>query len=548
MKKYLISSLLVLFALAATGCETEQQQTIVEMRDPMMRIESLYPNDERMWEHIFDVNEPYVFESAPLGVVIPHHLAAAFEIARFYHGLADVVTPETIFIIGPNHYEEGKADIQTCLNCIYASTEGDVEVNIEMVNKLVDDGIAKAGDEYFVQEHAIFSHTPFIKNYFPEAKIVPIMVNWKMPLMEVRRLSDWLDKNLPENSLVIASVDFSHYISWEAADFHDQSSFATISNFDYDNIYDLEIDSPSTIYTLLELMEKRGYVKAERLEHTNLGQYLSEPAVETTSHQYFAFYEPMIEEDEVYEPELVQGASILSVGTMPDNNDLGLITDWDWDPEYDHASDTTSKRFLRDIKGREDRFLSGVDYLVFDLKDDECRIEEQNGMKIAFCKFVENPEKNEEFLDIVEAQSEEADLVYLIYEFVVNDELDEDRKLFVRSLTKNGVDILIGRGLDGVIPFAEYKGSLIFYSLGKFMTDSGLVNEMTNSSSGLTLGLYVTPEAYYIYTFPVEITNGYPKIKTSAERKEFFKKYISEIELPRKSEIDFDRGVVKIDR
>lgn len=548
MKKYLISGLLFIFALTVSGCEAEQQLTIVEVRDPLMRIESLYPNDERMWEHIFDVNEPYVFESEPLGVVIPHHLAAAFEIARFYGGLSLVSNPETIFIIGPNHYEEGEADIQTCLSCIYASTEGDIELNHLMVNKLVDDGIAEAGDEYFVQEHAIFSHTPFIKNYFPETRIVPIMVNWEMPLMEVRRLSEWLDKNLPEDSLVIASVDFSHYISWEAAEFHDQSAFATILNFDFENIYDLEVDSPSALYVLLELMEKRGYVKAERLEHTNLNQYLSEPVVETTSHQYFSFFKPLLEEGAVFEPELIEGVSILSMGTLPENNTLGLIDDWDWDPDYNQASDNTSKRFLRDIKGREDRFLTGVDYLVFDLNDDECRIETQNGMRISFCKFVENPEKEDEFLDLIKEQSEEADLVYLMYDFVIDGELTEDRKFFVRSMAKKGVDVFIGRGLDDVIPFAYYKGSLLFYSLGEFMTDSSMVSEISDSASGLAVGFYVTPEDYYIYAFPVEISNGYPKIKNSIERKEFFKKYLAEIDLPRDVEIDFDRGIVKIDR
>ena len=63
-----------------------------------------------------------------------------------------------------------------------------------------------------------------------------------------------------------------------------------LNNFDFENIYDLEVDSPSTIYALMKLMEKRGYKTAKRFEHTNLYQFMKDHVEETTSHQFFGFF------------------------------------------------------------------------------------------------------------------------------------------------------------------------------------------------------------------------------------------------------------------
>ncbi len=363
MRKFLAIGLMIITIVSLFACTKGGDISV----GAEMPIYSMYPGDLDMWEHIFKTPGEYKFESAPLGVIIPHHMIAAEQITKFYKGLSKVIDPKLVVVIGPNHYENGSANIQTCKTCLYKTEKGDTELNDKFINKMVDDGIADLQDDTFIKEHAIFSHTPFIKNFFPEAKIVPIVLQWEMPINEVLKLSEWLDENLPDDALVIASVDFSHYISLEAANFHDRSAFVSISNFDFENIYDLEVDSPSSIYLILDLMKRRGFKRAERLEHTNLDQFLSKPSYYSTSHQYFAFYEGDIER--------VDGMSVMLLNGIAN---LGVVDNWNWD----RAVRKTEDDVLYYLRGEEDRFLTGSDYLIFDF---ECHDLEQNGMKIKFC-------------------------------------------------------------------------------------------------------------------------------------------------------------------
>jgi len=442
---------------------------------------TLYSGDKEMWRHIFSEGKNYYrFPEKPLGVILPHHMIAAYELAKFYNGLSKVADPQTIYIIGPNHYETGSADIQTCDNCIYKTSlnglDSDLQVNSEIAQELVKEKIAEIYDKSFEKEHSIFSHAAYVKKYFPNAKIVPIILQWKIPKEEVLKLSSWLDKNLSDNDLVIASVDFSHYQTKEVSDFHDQSSFASISNFDFNNIYDLEIDSPSSIYLLLDLMKKKGYEKAERFAHTNLQDFMEEKQARTTSHQFFGFFNG--------KNEIVKGISVLSFADFPQTNFLGLIDNWNWNRDYNQEKDETGFKYLKDIKGEEDRFLTGSDFNIFDLNDGKCDMKKQNGLTISFCKFSEDVKYKDDSLVGIKAAKKSSDFVYLLYQFSGED-LTNKRKSLAKKMADSGADVFVGRGIKEVTPFENYKGKSMFYS-----------------SKDIIIGLYFTPDKIDLYQFP----------------------------------------------
>ncbi len=530
MKKIFSILILVVFSAVLAGCSEKEY----------ISIQSLYPGDARMWEHIFDVEEPYEFESAPFGVILPHHSITAFNLAQFYAGLAQVVDPSVVVVIGPNHFENGVANIQTCEACLYSTTGEDLELEEDIVDKLVDENAAVYNDQTFPEEHAVFAHSPFIKNYFPDAKVVPVALQWDVPIDEIKKLGNVLDKNLPDDALVIASIDFSHYVPDGMALFHDKASLATITNFDYKNFFDLELDSPASLYAFEYLMEKRGYMKSELLAHTNLTDFLTEHEEETTSHLYFAFYEGAM--------KLYEGVSILSFGNIPEDHTLDFMKNWKWDPDYDERLDYSTTKQLRDIRMEEDRFLVGADYLVFDLVDNECVLEEQNGMEVAFCKLIEDKDSEKEYLRIIKEAAGESDLVYLLFEYQGGGELDYDRKFFTRALAKKGVDIFVGRGIEEVILFETYRGNLLFHSLGDFIVDNQLITDLNALSNGMVLGLHVTPDYYYIYTFPVVVTNGYPALVDYSKRPALFNIFKEDAILGRRDEVDDSKGILKIKR
>jgi len=467
-----------------------------------LEINSIYAGDSAMWNHIFEKGDerPYQFAEKPLGVILPHHMIVAQELAKFYSGLGKVTQPTTVYVIGPNHYESGTANIQTCLSCLYKTTlaglPDDLTVNTEMVSKLAQAEIATIANQSFEIEHAMFAHAPYIKRNFPNAQIVPIILQWATSVEEISKLSDWLSDNVSNDDLVIASVDFSHYISREAADFHDLSSFATIINFDFANIFDLEIDSRASIYTLLAFLKQRGYAKAERFAHTNLQDFMKVRQDRTTSHQFFGFFEG--------QAEPIKGVSILSFGNMPADDKLGLIDNWDWDRTYDQAGDTSVLKYLKDIKGEEDRFLTGSDFNVFDLEEGKCLPREQNGLVVSFCKFVENGVYGENVFGRVEAAKAAGDFVYLLYQFS-GSELTDSRKRLAQKFVDSGVDVFVGRGIKELVPVERYHDGVLMYSLGDFITEDG------ESSVGEIVGVYLTEGKIDVYEFLVEVVEGRPR-------------------------------------
>lgn len=518
--KYLLGFGLGLALLTFSACQNTSPT-------PVTRVEPMYPNDSAMWEHIFAAEESYSFDRVPLGVIAPHHSIDVAELNKFYRGLSEITQPAVVFVLGPNHYENGPATIQTCTSCLYATTVGDVAVDDQLAQELVADKIAIDQPDTFPTEHAIYSQTPFIKKYFPTAKIVPILLPWKMPIDDVVKFSRWLDENLPVNALVLGSVDFSHYLPLGAADFHDRTSSAVIQNFDFGSVYNLEIDSPSTIYAILDLMRQRGYQQAAEIAHTNSGEDLRAPVEETTSHEYWAFFGGGTTE--------APGVSLLSFGNLAGVSERGLQAGWEWDREYQPENDATPLKYFRDIRGKEDRFLTGTDWLVFDLPDSGCQIRQQRGMKISFCKFVDGQESEISPWDEVRAQS--ADLVYVLW---VSDQT-AGRDAMARQFADSGADIFVGRGIHTVQSCEAYQGSLLCPSLGDVITGSG-------DYRGLILGTFATPQSISAYFFPVEVTGGYPHFLPVGESLDWQKTFINQVKWPAGTETDMQKWLVKIKR
>lgn len=345
----------------------------------MEPIQSPYQGDVKMWNHIFESGEGWNLGenrgTVGIGAIVPHHIVVWEEINNFYKTLASVSKPKLFVIFGPNHYESGDADIQTCFECVYRTVEGDVAVDKETATELVSDGILARDDKTFANEHAIFSHAPFIKHYFKDAEILPILLKWETPNEEVEEVTEWILKNFSgrDDVFFIASVDFSHYVPKEVAAIHDESSFATISNFDFENVYDLEIDSPASIYAIMKVMNGMGNNLAKRFAHTNTQDFLSEKISRTTSHQFILFFEGESVKTVKTVSVLVLGKAFIDVG-------FDVLDSWRWRPSGEILYPE-----LNNIRGEEDRFLMGYDYIVSDLPEDKCREFSQNGLEVKFC-------------------------------------------------------------------------------------------------------------------------------------------------------------------
>lgn len=202
------------------------------------------------------------------GAILPHHNLVGTYIDQAYEDLyRDAI--EHIILISPNHENLGDAFIQTT-----DQINSNAQLDSEWIAQLTDANIAQIESINFESEHGIMVHLERIEKIFPRAKVLPIILKWRVPKENLDQLIQALQEKInPENTLIIASIDFSHFVTEETAQKNDQRTIQWLKDwsngdtkFDLTEIQNLEkaiemdtktstaMDSPETFYTFTKLM------------------------------------------------------------------------------------------------------------------------------------------------------------------------------------------------------------------------------------------------------------------------------------------------------
>lgn len=189
-----------------------------------------------------------------LGCILPHHLLASPMIDQVFNYGLRYEQYKTIVILGPNHKNVGKHNVSTA-DIKWRTPFGEAVPNPKIISKLISAGTAGVDNQNTQREHSIVAIVPFVKKYFPHAKIVPITFNYRTTSSEAYNLAYELSKLSSNDTLVIASVDFSHHTTASIARDNDLKSIEIISSFDFGRIYSIEADSRLAIYSLLSYLK-----------------------------------------------------------------------------------------------------------------------------------------------------------------------------------------------------------------------------------------------------------------------------------------------------
>ncbi len=225
-----------------------------------------------------------------LGGVIPHHLLPSFIIADLFKNLANQ-KPDTVILIGPNHYELGEKPILSSVEG-WETPFGLVEPDQKILKDLHDKNIISFDEKVLDREHSVGGIVPFLKYYIPNAKIVPIILSGNLTMDQIRSLVEAVAPKINKKTVVIASVDFSHYQIKSQAEANDEITLRLMQMKDYPQIMRLNsayVDSPPSIITLLMIMEKKGKNEFNLIYHTNAGEILKDTSHEVTSYFSFVF-------------------------------------------------------------------------------------------------------------------------------------------------------------------------------------------------------------------------------------------------------------------
>lgn len=227
-------------------------------------------------------------EKQVAGIILPHHDVAASLLDTSYKKLATQAKYSTIVIIGPNHFSPNSGFFTTTTTLF---TDIKISKSMNKLIQIVSD--LHVSKDIIQKDHAIMIHLPYIKENFPDASIVPILVSPLTTLSETRKFSDSISSLFPKDTLYIASVDFSHDSTIEEGIRNNTETISAIQKFDLKTLLsftDKHLDSPNGISLWLHVLRSKNITGWELWDSTHSGYFLSDPRTRGTSYVAGVFY------------------------------------------------------------------------------------------------------------------------------------------------------------------------------------------------------------------------------------------------------------------
>lgn len=219
-------------------------------------------------QYDFDIPEKISDNTERHFAILPHFMLNSEKVDQFYDFLknsyySDFV-PDKIILITPNHFHTEVTQEQT----ICESSKVNYNLNsVFLSNELVlywvncDDKetiFYPRWNTIQTNEHWIWEHFQRLNKYFSWTQIMPIiMPSYKLEIVE--ELQTKL-QNLTWNILVLASVDFTHYLPEELTLIHDENSIEiltsdTIKKTDFSS--NIDADCTTCLYLLQKLAHQQ---------------------------------------------------------------------------------------------------------------------------------------------------------------------------------------------------------------------------------------------------------------------------------------------------
>ncbi len=514
--------------------------------------------------------------------ILPHHLIVKGKIATFFEGLKkqDI---KTIVLVGPNHFERGDSKILIS-QALWQTPYGDILPDRELAQNLAKQKGVKIDEEPFAGEHAISGLVPFIKKSLPEAKLVSVILKSATTPEEAKILAANIQSNSHNNTLVLASVDFSHYLPAQVADFHDEKSRATIENLDTTGVWNLEVDSQASLAVALHYALGTKFEQANILWQTNSSRLVGQLDIPGTSHQFYYFSKgekknnqlvnflffgdimldrnvgtkiaknglsPLLENLAGQENRFFRGSDIVMA------NLEGAVTDGGEHYAPEAGNDFAfSSEVVAELKKYNFNFFniannhltdqgaSGVKETRANLKKlgfnfsgcadaevGECtgKVVEINGLKVAMLglSMVYHNFDLTEAQKIVAEFKKQTDLVIVNIHWGTEyeHEYNTTQSINAHALVDSGADVIIGHHPHVVQGLEIYKNKPIFYSLGNFIFDQYF---SPDTQTGLSLGVSIDAKTKKgsVYLFPLYSEASKVILYSEQDKVKFLQKFV----------------------
>jgi len=511
-----------------------------------------YPQDKEDIKNNFTLSKETTHANVR-GAIVNHHLLAGNFIA---HTLKSIESkPETIIILSPNHFEIGDGAFTTT-DYDWETSFGTLHTNTKIISALEAAGLVN-DPRIYPHEHGVTNVIPYIAHEFPDAMIVPIAIKTGASYAAISKLAGAIADKIDQDTLVIASLDFSHNLSSLEAEFHDTQALAAISAVDAVSATRTDVDSPNALTLMLQVMSKIKANQFSLVDHSNASELTKQPDMaDVTSYITGIFQAGDITYTQQF-TMLTLGDTMLDRYVAKHIKSTGLESYFTTRPRFWLGTDITLANLegcFTDFNQRaldpnnlfftfNPSFLSTLrayQFTTFNLANNhtlnfgapgltQC----QTYIKDAGLTYYGHPKNSEGISTITEIHGTRVGFVgYNALENTsfnaITDEITRVRSLVdflivtphwgneyqtiqsssqtqtAHAMIDAGADLILGTHPHVIQPIEEYNGKFIFYSLGNFIFDQTFSQ---NTQTSLAAGISLSTDKTEIWLYPLSNAN-----------------------------------------
>lgn len=234
---------------------------------------------------VFSAQASSSLQGRPVAIITSHHLPTAEDFIDSVYGQLKQSIPDAgrFVVVGPDHFERCKSLMTTSKKDLLTQL-GPIKNDSGLTQMLMAAG-AGMEDSCYVQEHSVAVQAVFIKKYFPDATVSPLLFSSAADMESVKKVA----KQLAEISdvIVVCSTDFSHYESLQTANRTDRISERQLRGEEKGDLRLEQVDSPAAIKFVTEFTKARK-AKLEVLQHANSFEFTG--SVDNTTGYFNAIY------------------------------------------------------------------------------------------------------------------------------------------------------------------------------------------------------------------------------------------------------------------
>ncbi|MDR1579397.1 MAG: AmmeMemoRadiSam system protein B [Synergistaceae bacterium] len=217
-----------------------------------------------------------------LGGITPHHDLALAMIVRFYERVS---SPEVkrVWLFSPDHFRRARRLVAVC-DADWKLDTGTLASDKDACAALDSLSFAENDAPMFRREHGITIHIPFIARYFPNARVVPIVLDRNIPDMGLIILRKKIMEMAGPDDVIILSMDLSHYKTPEAMAEEDVRTLEVLRAMKPLETWTLDVDARRAAALVLYLFKNMGASVGEVLERADSSAVLGRHIESGTSY------------------------------------------------------------------------------------------------------------------------------------------------------------------------------------------------------------------------------------------------------------------------